>query len=184
MASAGRARRSRSTRRFFAREGHDQRLLRRRNAAGRGPVEQWLRTTAFDRRAFRRGPADQHGHRDPPGSRTGTRSQSTGAGFRRGRRAEGRRPRGDARPSGEVRARPGVRHVAQRGGHRRPRGRHGARRTDACARNPVPQICRAGDRADPRCGHDALAHATTASPRRWCCACPAASSSAATRGTR
>ena len=98
--------------------------------------------------------------------------------------SEGRRPRGDARTSGEVRARPGVRHVAQRGGHRRPRSRHGARRTDACARDPVPQICRAGDRANPRCGYDALAHATTASQRRWCSACPAASSSVATRGTR
>ena len=73
--------------------------------------------------------------------------------------------------------------IAQRGRHRRPRGRHGAGRADAGARNPVPQICRAGDRADQRLRDDALAHRTTASPRRWCCACPAASSNAATRGT-
>ena len=46
----------------------------------------------------------------------------------------------------------------QRGRHRRPRGRHGARRADAGAGNPVPQICRAGDRADPRLRDDALAH--------------------------
>ena len=43
-------------------------------------------------------------------------------------------------------------------GHHRPRGRHGARRADAGARNPVPQICRAGARADQRLRDDALAH--------------------------
>ena len=52
----------------------------------------------------------------------------------------------------------GVRHQPQRGRDRRPRGGHGARWPDAGARNPVPQICRAGDRADQRLRDDALAH--------------------------
>ena len=43
-------------------------------------------------------------------------------------------------------------------GHHRPRGRHGARRADAGARDPVPQICRARHRADQRLRDDALAH--------------------------
>ena len=57
-------------------------------------------------------------------------------------------------------------------GHHRPRRRHGDRRADAGAGDPVPQICRAGDRADQRLRDDALAHRTTASPRRWCCRIP------------
>ena len=130
------------------------------------------------------GSAHQHGHRNSPRSRPGARSQPARAGVRRRCRAQGRGPCGDARPAGEVRARARVRHQPQRRGHRRARRRHGARRTDAGARNPVPQICRAGDRADPRCAARCAGGPTTASPRRWCCACPAASSSAATRGTR
>ena len=136
--------------------GYGQRLLRRRDAAGRRPRGPQPRRD--DRPAAARRPADQHGHRDPPRARPGARGQSARAGVRRGCRAEGRRPCGDARPAGEVRPRAGVRHQPQRGGHRRPRGRHGARRPDARARNPVPQICRAGDRADPRLRDDALAH--------------------------
>ena len=54
------------------------------------------------RPARARGPADQHGHRDPPGARPGTRRQSAGAGVRRGCRAQGRGPCGDARPAGQI----------------------------------------------------------------------------------
>ena len=68
-------------------EGHRSRLLRRRAAAGRRVVEQRLRTAALERRAFRRGPADQHGHCDPPRSRAGARGQSARARVRRGCRA-------------------------------------------------------------------------------------------------
>ena len=136
-----------------------QRLLRRRDAAGRRPVEQRLRAAAVDRRA---------------GSREGQRINMVTAirrvldqeleanprvlVFGEDVGPEGRRPCGDARPAGEIRPRARVRHLAQRGRHRRPRGRHGARRADAGAGNPVPQICRAGDRADPRLRDDALAH--------------------------
>ena len=158
VAGRGGARRSRSARRLVARQGHDQRLLRRRAAAGRRAAELRLIDGTTDRPARRCRPADQHGHRDPPHARSGAGGQSARAGVRRGRRAQGRRPCGDARPAGEIRPRAGVRHLTQRGRHRRPRGRHGARRADARARNPVPQICRAGDRADPRLRDDALAH--------------------------
>ena len=113
---------------------------------------------AGDRRTEARGPADQHGDRDPPRARPGNGRQSQGAGVRRGCRAQGRGPCGDAGPAGQVRPRPRVRHLAQRGGDRRARGGDGAGRTDAGARNPVPQICRAGDRADQRLRDDALAH--------------------------
>ena len=76
-----------------------------------------------------------------------------------------------------------VRHQSLRGGHHRARGGHGARGSAAGGRDPVPQVRRAGRRAAQRLRHAALAHATTALPRRWWCACPAGSSSAAIPGT-
>ena len=58
-----------------------------------------------DETAHARGRADQHGHRDPPHARPRARDQSARAGVRRGCRAQGRRPRGDAGPAGQVRRR-------------------------------------------------------------------------------
>ena len=137
---------------FLAGRGHQQRLLRRRDAGGRRALEQRLRSAAVDRSS-------------PTGS--GQRINMVTAIRRVLDQELESNPRvlvfgEDVGPKGGVHAvtlglqekfgRERVFDTTQRRGHRRPRGRNGARRADACSGNSVPQICRAGDRADPRCG--------------------------------
>ena len=100
LAGRGGACRSRGARRIVAGGRDQERLLRRRIAGSgrrRGPGPD-----GDDRSAASRWPAHQHGHRHPPRARSGARSQPAGAGIRRGRRTQGRRPRGDARPAGQI----------------------------------------------------------------------------------
>src|SRR5437868_4799388 len=101
MGGRGRAGRGRGAGRLLARNGHQPGLLRSRHAGGRRPRRPQPRR--HDRSARRLGPADQHGHRDPPDARPGARGEPASAAVRRGHRPQGGRPRRDARPAGQVR---------------------------------------------------------------------------------
>ena len=76
----------------------------------------------------------------------------------RERRGQGRCVRHDPRPPASLRHRPLLQHAARRGEHRRPRGRAGAARSAARARDPVLRLHLARDAAaQERGGDDPLA---------------------------
>jgi 2-oxoisovalerate dehydrogenase E1 component len=90
-------------------------------------------------------------------ARARARGQPQGRRLRRGRGRQGRRAPRHRGAAEALRRAARVRHVALRGGHRRPRGRDGVQRARARGRDPVPQVRRPGRRAAQQLRHRALA---------------------------
>ena len=101
---------------------------------------------------------------DQPRARGRARARSPRAPLRRGRRGQGWRLRGHARPAAPLRRGPGLRHAPRRDLDPRPRAGHGRERLPADARDPVPRLSAQRRGPAPRRGGDAavlLAGGTT-----------------------